>query len=159
MSFDAAFTRLLVREGEYSANPADPGGKTRYGVTEKVARAKGYVGDMRDLPIDFAKQVYYDDYWRACRCGELPLAIRFDVFDAAVNSGPARAIRWLQRAVHVREDGVIGPQTLAATQATTGLAQKYNGQRLLFMTNLPTWGTFGKGWARRIAANLLETQA
>ncbi len=35
-------------------HPDDPGGKTRFGVTEGVARAAGFQGDMRELPLDLA---------------------------------------------------------------------------------------------------------
>lgn len=156
MQFDQAFTRLLGHEGKFSDHSADPGGATCWGVTEAVARANGYHGDMRELPQDFAKSIYHREYWKPCRCDELPLAVRFAVFDGAVNSGVGQSARWLQRAVGVRDDGEIGPKTIAAAHATTGLAQKLAGQRLMFMTNLPTWGSFGKGWARRIAANLME---
>ena len=156
MNFDTAFTRLMGHEGKFSDHAADPGGATCWGVTERVARERGYQGDMRSLPQDFAKGVYHAGYWKPCRCDELPIGVRFAVFDAAVNSGVSQSVKWLQRAVGVREDGVIGPQTLAAAQCASNLAQRYTGQRLMFMTNLPTWGSFGKGWARRIAANLIE---
>jgi len=155
VNFDQAFTRLLGHEGSYSSHAADPGGQTMWGVTEAVARSNGFQGSMRDLPQDFAKSVYYNGYWKLCRCDELPVSIRFDVFDGAVNSGVSQSIKWLQRALGVREDGVIGPQTLAAAQSASNLAQRYTGQRLMFMTNLPTWPAFGKGWARRIASNLI----
>ena len=58
MNFDTAFNKLLGIEGDYSDHPSDPGGKTRWGVTEAVAREVGYRGDMRDLPVDLAKRIY-----------------------------------------------------------------------------------------------------
>lgn len=157
MNFDLAFERLLGHEGGYSDNPADPGGKTMWGVTEKVARAKGYKGDMRDMPQDFAKSaVYRPDYWVAVRADELPDLVRFDVFDAAVNHGVSQSAKWLQRAAGASPDGVIGAQTVAAARAAgPQLAARFNGHRLQFYTDLGTWPTFGKGWARRVAANLL----
>ena len=105
MNFDQAFDILLKHEGGFSDHAADPGGKTRYGITEAVAREVGYRGDMRELPLDLAKRIYKDRYWDAVRAEELPEAIRYAVFDAAVNSGPRQAILWLQRAVGVRDDG------------------------------------------------------
>jgi lysozyme family protein len=158
MNFDQAFEKLLGHEGGYSDHPADPGGKTMWGVTEKVARAKGYRGDMRDLPVSFAKEsVYRPDYWNAVRAEDLPPALRYATFDAAVNSGPAQAIRWLQRAAGATPDGVFGPQTLLAvkTQNPEALLRRFLSQRLRFMTNLPNWGSFSRGWARRIS-DLLE---
>ena len=157
MNFDQAFDILLTHEGDYSDHPSDPGGKTRYGITEEVAREVGYRGDMRELPIDLAKRIYRDRYWDAVRAEELPEAIRYAMFDAAVNSGVRQAIRWLQRAVGVRDDGVIGPVTLAAVRAANPeqLVRRMLAQRLRFMTGLPNWPSFGRGWARRIA-DLME---
>ena len=156
MNFDQAFDRLLGHEGGYSDNPADPGGVTMWGVTLRVARANGYQGAMRDLPRDTAKAIYRTQYWDAVKAEQLPEAIRYDVFDAAVNSGNAQAAKWLQRAVGVKDDGVIGPATIAAAlMAGPTLPARYNGTRLLFMTDLAGWSAFSKGWARRIALNLL----
>ena len=157
MNFDQAFDILLKHEGGFSDHPADRGGKTRYGITEAVAREVGYRGDMRELPLDLAKRIYKDRYWDAVRADELPEAVRYAVFDAAVNSGPRQAIRWLQRAVGVRDDGIIGPQTLAAVRAANPerLLRRFLSQRLRFMAGLPSWPAFGRGWARRIA-DLME---
>jgi lysozyme family protein len=156
MNFDDAFDRLLGHEGGYSFSPSDPGGETMWGVTAKVAYANGYIGRMKDLPREKAKEIYKAKYWDAVQVDRLPLALRFEVFDAAVNSGVSQAVKWLQRVVDVGDDGVIGPMTLAAANKLDGksAAAAYNGMRLDFMTSLPTWGAFGRGWARRIASNL-----
>jgi lysozyme family protein len=155
VNFDAAFDILLGHEGAYSRHPSDPGGETMYGITRKVAVQEGYTGDMHVLPREFAKQVYRKRYWDAIRADELPEALRFHVFDAAVNSGPKQAIVWLQRALDVGDDGILGPVTMKAAQdnpLTT--AVRMNAERLDFMTSLPIWGQFGRGWARRIVSNL-----
>jgi lysozyme family protein len=156
--FDTAFHRLLGHEGGYSCHPNDPGGETMWGCTVAVARAHGYQGPMRELPCDTAKAIYRTSYWDKVRADELPAEVRFDVFDAAINSGPAQAVKWLQRAAGVTADGAIGPHTIAAAQAMDGraLMARFTGQRLDFMTDLKTWPTFGRGWAKRIAANLKE---
>ena len=158
MNFDQAFDILLKHEGGFSDHAADPGGKTRFGITEAVAREVGYRGDMRELPMDLAKRIYKDRYWDAVRGDELPEAVRYAVFDAAVNSGPRQAILWLQRAVGVKDDGIIGPVTLAAVRAgdPEHLVRRMLAQRLRFMASLPNWPAFGRGWARRIA-DLMET--
>ena len=156
MNFDQAMTQLMRFEGGYSNNPADTGGETNHGITKATALAFGYTGPMRDMPRSFAELVYQKAYWSACRCDDLPASIRYDVFDAAVNSGPAQAIKWLQRAVNVADDGIIGRITLAACNDTPHINSRFNGQRLMFMTALPSWGVFGKGWARRIADNLMR---
>lgn len=154
MNFDRAFDLLMSHEGGYSDHAADPGGKTRFGVTETVARSKGYTGDMRDLPIELAKRIYREDYWDRIKINDLPAAIRYAVFDAAVNSGPAQAIKWLQAALGETQDGIIGPRTISASQQLDANALKLAvlSQRLRFLTSLSTWPAFGKGWARRIAA-------
>lgn len=158
MKFEQAFTKLLGHEGGYSNNPRDTGGETMWGVTIAVARANGYTGTMRALPQSVAMAIYKKDYWDAVQADNLPDAARYAVFDAAVNSGVRQSAKWLQQALGVNQDGIIGKQTLAAAQAFDGreLAAKMLGARLQFMTNIPSWPTFGKGWARRIAALLSE---
>lgn len=157
MNFDTAFQLLLGHEGDFSDHKDDPGGKTRYGVTEAVAREVGYRGDMRELPLDLAKRIYLERYWRPVRADDLPPGIRYAVFDAAVNSGPSQATLWLQRALAVQADGVIGPKTLAAAYAhpPERLLLAMLAQRLRFMASLPNWPAFSRGWARRIA-DLME---
>jgi len=157
MNFDQAFDRLLLHEGDYSFHAADPGGETMYGITAAVAKDRGYTGMMMDLTIDQAKAIYRSAYWTPLFADQLPPEVRFDVFDGAVNSGVGQSARWLQRALCVTVDGVIGPATLAACQFVPGaiLRLQYNGQRLVFLSNLATWPTFGRGWARRISKNLL----
>lgn len=158
MNFDTAFATLLGHEGGFSDHAADPGGATRYGVTEAVAREAGYRGDMRELPLDLAKKIYRDRYWDAVKAEELPPAVRYAVFDAAVNSGTGQAALWLQRALGVTADGVIGPKTLAAASQVNAeaLRMRVLAQRLKFMAKLPNWPAFSRGWANRIA-DLMET--
>lgn len=153
MNFDQAFIELLKHEGGFSNHAADPGGKTRYGVTEAVAREAGYRGNMEDLPIELAKRIYLERYWNPIRADELPPKVRYAVFDAAVNSGPGQAVQWLQRAAGAIDDGVIGPKTLAKVNAMDQdlLLRTMLSVRLKFMTDLKTWQAFGRGWARRIA--------
>lgn len=156
MNFNTAFHELLGHEGGYSNHPSDPGGETMWGVTKRVAEANGYIGEMRDLPIDMAKQVYRKDYWDAVRADDLPDTIRYAVFDGAVNSGVKQSVRWLQRALNIKDDGLIGPQTLSMTQKSDPeiILRKMLGARLRFMTELNSWNSFGRGWARRIASLL-----
>lgn len=156
MNFDNAFTKLIGFEGGFSDDARDPGGKTRYGITEAVAREVGYRGDMRELPVDLAKRIYAEQYWKPLHCDELPDALRYIVFDAGVNSGIKMAATWLQQAVGADDDGVIGPQTLAAAKAADPqkAKDKFLATRLLYLAALPTWPAFGRGWARRVANQL-----
>jgi lysozyme family protein len=157
VKFDEAFDILLKHEGGFVNHKDDPGGATRFGVTEAVARRAGYRGDMRDLPLDLAKRIYKDLYWDTVRADELPPAVRYAVFDGAVNSGPVQSIKWLQRAVGARDDGILGPVTMGLVRDTNQekLLRVLLGQRLSFMASLSNWPAFGRGWARRIA-DLLE---
>ena len=110
---------------------------------------------MRSLPKSLAKEIAKKAYWDKVRADELPPEIRYPLFDAAYNSGPAQAIKWLQRAVDVKDDGALGPMTLdATTRMGARAAVLMTAERLDFLTSLPTWGAFGRGWSRRIAAVL-----
>lgn len=153
MNFDAAFKQVIQHEGGFIAHPLDPGGATNMGITEEVARRVGYKGPMQDLPVDLAKRIYLEEYWKPVRAEELPPAVRYAVFDAAVNSGVKQSVLWLQRALGVADDGVFGPKTLEAANAANpdALRARIIAQRLRFLTNLNTFGTFGRGWTRRCA--------
>jgi len=158
MDFSTAVKHVLMSEGGYADHPLDPGRKTNFGITESVAREEGYKGDMRQLPLDLAKRIYKTRFWDKVRADELPPSIRYAVFDAAVNSGVRQSILWLQRAAGVSDDGVIGPKTLTAVHALNAdaLRMRILAQRLRFLTNLNTFGTFGRGWTRRVC-DLMET--
>lgn len=156
MDFDLAFERLIGHEGGYVDHPDDPGGETNWGVTLRTARGTGYLGSMRDLTRDQAKEIYRTAYWSRAKADQYDPAIAFQLFDAAVNHGIGQAIRFLQRAVGVADDGVVGTVTLAAVHAmsVTDVLSRFNAERLDFYTKLSTWPSFGKGWARRVAGNL-----
>lgn len=158
-SFDDAFDALIGNEGGYSNNPKDPGGETMWGVTARVARAYGYTGQMRDLPRDTAKAIAKKLYWDPLRLDELDARVAFQIFDANYNGG--HPVIWMQGAAGAKVDGLIGPQTIAAVQATDPLRfmMRWNSLRLTYLTYLATWPTFGKGWSRRIAANLTKGAA
>ena len=153
--FDKSFETLLGHEGNYSFDPRDPGGETNFGISKRAYPAL----IIKALTQADAKVIYKRDYWNRAQCDKLPPMLAFAVFDAAVNSGIGQAIRWLQRAVGVADDGVIGPLTLIAIQRQSddaAICARFNGQRLDFMTRLSTWDIYGKGWARRIASNLQQ---
>jgi lysozyme family protein len=158
MDFAAAFTKLLGHEGGYSNHPADPGGETMWGITIAVARANGYRGAMKDMPVSEARRIYLDLYWRPLKLDQLPASIRFDMFDTGVNAGVSRAVKLLQRTLRLTEDGVLGPKTIAAANAANPeqLDAALAGHRLLFLCDLKTFPSFGKGWVRRVAHNLIE---
>ena len=157
MNFDEAFHHLLGHEGGYVNHPDDPGGETNWGVTKVVARQHGYEGLIKDMPVAVAKAVYRKSYWDAVQADNLPPAIRYAVFDAAVNSGVGTSVRWLQQSVGATPDGVLGPKTLAALQEVNpdGLLRRMLARRLRAMTDMKGWPSFSAGWTRRVAT-LLE---
>jgi lysozyme family protein len=128
MSVDAMLDALVGREGGYVNHPADRGGPTRWGITEQVARAYGYKGDMRSLPRETALEIYRKRYWTGPKFDQV--AKRYprvgeELLDTGVNMGQAVAAKFLQRALNVLNrgaidypditvDGALGNMTLAA---------------------------------------------
>ena len=157
-NFESALEAVLHHEGGFVNHPADPGGMTNLGVTKKVWEEwVGHEVDektMRGLTPEIVGPMYKAKYWDKVKGDDLPSGVDYAVFDAAVNSGPGRAAKWLQGCVGVEQDGGIGPKTLAAVAAMNPveLVDDYANRRLSFLMDLPHWGTFGKGWGRRVAA-------
>lgn len=155
-NFDKALDHVLKSEGGFVNHPADPGGMTNLGVTKSVWEE--WVGHevnekaMRALTPADVKPLYKRKYWDKVSGDDLPSGIDYCCFDAAVNSGPGRAIKWLQGVVGVDVDGALGPKTLAAVQAfdQRQLIEDYSKRRLSFLMDLKTWPTFGRGWAARV---------
>lgn len=158
-SFDDAFDALIGNEGGYSNNKTDPGGETMWGVTARVARAAGYAGPMRELPRDTAKAIAKRLYWDPLHLDQFDPRVAFQIFDANYNGG--HPVIWMQGAAGAAVDGVLGPKTIAAVQATDPLRfiLRWNALRLSYFTSLATWATFGKGWTRRVATNLTKGAA
>lgn len=166
MTFEESFKVLIGHEGGYSDDRNDPGNWTggKVGVGELLGTKYGIAANsypmenIEKLSLERAQQIYRRDYWDKIKADDLPKHIRFAIFDGAVNSGVSQAARWLQRAVGVMDDGVIGQGTLAAVRKMDPykLAAVFNGQRLKFMTELKVFDKYGKGWSRRIAENLIN---
>lgn len=156
-NFETALEAVLHHEGGFVNHPADPGGMTNLGCTKKVWEEwVGHPVDERTMraltPADVAP-LYKAKYWDKVRGDDLPAGVDYVVFDAAINSGPGRAAKWLQEVLDVVVDGAIGPGTLraVAAQDPAALVEKYQARRLDFLQSLSTWATFGKGWGRRVA--------
>jgi lysozyme family protein len=158
--FDQALAHTLEIEGGLSDrdSAADPGGLTNLGVTQKTLdsfnrRHTEYnlPRSVRDLkPID-AKVIYKIDYWNVCHCDQLPASVAILIFDMAVNAGPARAKKLMQKTLGVVQDGIVGPKTLSAMNDIdpSKFVSYFSMYRLEFYTSLSNW-KHNIGWARRV---------
>lgn len=150
--FPSLIERVLAYEGGHVNDPRDPGGETRWGISQR----NHPLLDLKTLTRDQAVAIYRDLYWRPLQGDALHPAVAFAALDAAVNHGLRRAVTWLQAIVGTTEDGRLGARTLAATQAADPMAVvlALHARRLAFYTDLDTFGSFGRGWTRRMAQNL-----
>jgi lysozyme family protein len=128
MSIPQIIAGVLDREKGYANNPNDAGGETMWGITIATARRNGYTGTMRELPRDFAEAIYMREYVMAPGFGKVAvtsMAIAEELVDSAVNCGPGRPGKWLQRTLNLLNrqaklfpdlvvDGVLGPATQLA---------------------------------------------
>ncbi len=163
--FEQFIERILSHEGNYTDDPKDPGNWTGGAVGIGVLKgtkfgiaANTYPHlDIKNLTRSQAIMIYKSDFWMRARCYAMPPMVGFQLLDGAVNSGIAQAIRWVQRAAGVADDGKFGPVSLAAVAAAdkNDLGFRFLSYRLDFMTRLKNWPDAGKGWARRIALNML----
>jgi len=124
-NFSSIVEHVIFIEGGYSDNPMDSGGKTKFGITEALARQYGFSGGMKDLSKDEAIRIYKAEFWDVLKLDEFSYDIAFELFDQAVNTGTKRAAIFLQRALNVlnrggtlykdlKVDGSIGSATIAA---------------------------------------------
>jgi lysozyme family protein len=156
-NFEQSLALVLKSEGGYVDNPKDPGGATNLGCTKKVWEE--WVGhevtkdDIKALKVSDVAPLYKAKYWDAVKGDSLPAGVDYAVFDLAINSGTGRAAKTLQQVLGVNADGQIGPATITACQAANPreVATRICEARLTFLQGLPTYGTFGKGWSRRVA--------
>ncbi|PUA17251.1 glycoside hydrolase family 108 protein [Glaciimonas sp. PCH181] len=152
MNFDQAIERVLSHEDGYVNNPADPGRETKWGISKR-----SYPNvDIKNLTRTQAIDIYRRDFWSRVHADELFGGVAYQCLDFAVNSGIETAIRYLQRALNVADDGHWGPITVAAAKSMTETDQimRLNAERLDFMRKLTGWASFSSGWAGRIAGNL-----
>ena len=105
---------------------------------------------------DEAKAIYRRDYWDKLRPDELPQELAICVFDCAVNMGRDKAVRLLQRACGVAQDGVMGGNTIAAANRLVDPVVRFSAERVIAYTGIRGFDTFGKGWLRRTFTTALE---
>jgi lysozyme family protein len=165
-NFPQCLAKVLVHEGGWSDHPADPGGATMRGITLATFRSfyknnRLSKDDLRKITDAQIAEIYRKRYWDAVKGDDLPAGVDYAVFDFGVNSGPSRAVKFLQRIVGTAQDGVIGPQTLTAVNRTGApeVIRLLCDARLAWLKTLSTFATFGRGWTTRVNAVKRDAQA
>lgn len=172
-AFERSLKLVLRHEGGYVDHPRDPGGATNLGISLRYARGRGSLfdldrdgdvdaADIRQITVETAAPAYHADFWQAVRADELPPGLDHVIFDAAVNSGPRRAIRWLQHAAGAKVDGVFGPETAKAVahasrrDGVVNVIERAMSARMSYLHTLENWSDFRRGWTRRVEGVLQE---
>ena len=164
-NYDRCFEHVLGSEGGFQDDPRDRGNfascecgvgpctGTNWGVSS--CAYPDIAPHMKELTQDDAKAIYRVDYWNRVLADELPWGVDLCTFDGAINSGVSRGAKWLQEAVGVPQDGIVGPVTLAAVWEDDdhhGTVDAMCDARLSYLQGLSTWDTYGKGWTNRVAS-------
>jgi lysozyme family protein len=165
-NFDQAFDLTISHEGGFTRNRKDRGnwtsgqvGKgalkgTKYGVS---AMTYPHL-DIENLTLEQAKEIYRHDFWAKAGCEALPSGVDFLVFDAAINHGINRSLKFLQEAVGAVPDGIFGPKTLKRVTArpSKDVIREFSARRCVFYAGLHTFPAFGLGWTRRAVTTTME---
>lgn len=151
-NFADALRLVFADEDRFVYNAHDPGGMTNLGVTkatwEQWVKRTVTEQEMRNLTTEMVTPLYKQRYWDAINGDNLPFGVDYCVFDAAVNSGPGTAAKWLQRVCKAYLDGVIGPKTIAAIP--NDAIDRFCDLRQNYLESLPTFKVFGRGWTNRV---------
>ena len=164
--FERALAHVLGAEGGLADHPDDPGGLTNHGVTQRTYNGWRKQNDLeprsvREITDPEVTAIYRSDFWEPMKGDKLPDGLAFVVFDGAVNSGVAQSVKWLQRALGVVDDGIVGSITLSAARDADvpAVIDDICDQRLAFMQDLDTWPIFGDGWSARVARVRVQGKA
>jgi len=156
-NFEQSLKMLLHHEGGYVWHPEDPGGETNLGVTRAVYEQwvgrQVMDGEMKGLTVADVAPIYKTNYWDKIKGDDpmMPSGLDFAAFDWGVNSGTGRPAKVIQKYIGAKQDGAIGPRSLAlvAENNPSDMIQYLYEQRQKFYERLKTFETFGKGWTRR----------
>jgi lysozyme family protein len=168
---DECLDYILKQEGGYSNHPFDRGGTTNKGITQRTYNAylmsnQLPLRSVEEIDSYEVSEIYKKYFWDLCKCSELPVPLDLIVLDSAVQHGPARANKWLQRCVGEMSDGIIGDKTLYAVKDKVinkrleDVIDNYINGRIAFyaqiIKNDPTQEMFAKNWKNRIDSLLRE---
>jgi lysozyme family protein len=146
-SFETAVQFVLNEEGSVGNLKNDTGGLTKWGIASHV-----YPQVLNEAFTEQdAISIYKKDYWQRCHCDRMPQSIALLVFNCAVNQGQETAIKLLQRSLRVKDDGIIGPQTMNALNKlnTEDIVDEFTSQQLMRYFENKQFADFGLGWTRR----------
>lgn len=167
-SFDLAYKKVLDAEGGYQKHPNDRGNYnslgalvgTNWGISAPVYETWIHrpptETDMRNMPLSTAKNIYRVRFWDRIQGNQIRNQNLADfIFDGAVNHGVSTGVRLLQKALRIREDGVLGNQTLFAINAANpaALYNRYKEERIRFYHKIaerPGQSVFLTGWLNRM---------
>jgi lysozyme family protein len=157
-NFNKCLAIVFTEEGGYTNDPNDPGGPTNFGIT--IADLKEWRGrdvtpdDVKNMTKDEAREIYRSKYWNPMQCGDLPDGLDLEVFDFGVNAGTRTSIKKLQDVLGVKDDGSIGPITMAACKVADPrtVIQGFSARRLDYYRSLAGFAHFGVGWTNRTNA-------
>jgi lysozyme family protein len=148
----------LKFEGGKDDDPVDPGGRTNQGVIQREfsawLRKNGKPNrDVFTMTDDERDQIYYVNYCLKIHYDEMPPGVGLVMLDGAINSGPAQSIKWVQRALGITADGVLGTVTIQRIMDHPDhdlLIAAILDRRMAFLRSLRTFGHFGGGWTKRV---------
>lgn len=155
-NFTRVMDHIFKHEGGYVNHRDDPGGATNMGITHATLSAwrgeRVTAADVKALSKEEARQIYKARYWNVVKADHLPYGFDYATMDGAVNSGPRQGVKWLQRGIGTKADGVVGPNTIEASRRSqvTGI-ERACAARMSFLRGLRHWSTFKRGWSRRVA--------
>lgn len=157
-NFSACLAFVFQEEGGYVNDPRDSGGATNMGITiGTLSRWRGRrvgVFDVKTLQKHEAAAIYRKFYWEPICGDQLPPGVDLLCFDAEVNSGEARAARFLAYALALPASSDIDMKMAkgAAARGAARIIDPFCNARLSFLRGLPTWPHFGHGWSARVSA-------
>lgn len=164
-AFELAYVRTGISEGGLSLKREDAGnwtggkvGKGELKGTKCGISAATYPNlDIKNLTDSEIKEIYYKDWWLKLKLDRFPSEMRYAFFDAAFHSGSYNAIRMWQRALQVKDDGIIGKKTMAASKAIDDLKEGilFIAQRGFFLAGVKNWDDFGRGYMNRLMTQLM----
>jgi lysozyme family protein len=149
-----AIDLILKLEGGYVNDPRDPGGETKYGISKKAHPNE----DIANLTVERAREIYRADYWNptAARIYDVSNRLAATLFDSAVNQGNGAAVQMLQGILHAKQDGIIGPLTVAALQDAIDqhgegwVIAQFQAARVMRYASSGNWPRYGRGWMNRV---------